>query len=184
MHTSVACTRFIRWRTLTIERNLRVNEQIRISPLRVVDAEGQQLGIITREAALAAARQAGLDLVEVAPAERPPVCRIMDFGKFKYEQKKKAHKQKTHHVHIKEIRVRPKTGDHDITVKVNHAREFLQHKDKVLVKVEFRGREMAHVEQGRAVMEAVLKQLEDFGKLEKTPSMEGRRLVALLAPKP
>ena len=150
----------------------------------MVDAEGQQLGIITREAGLAAARQAGLDLVEVAPTERPPVCRIMDFGKFKYEQKKKTTKQKQHHIHTKEIRVRPKTGDHDIMVKVSHAREFLQHKDKVLVKVEFRGREIAHVEQGRAVMDQVLKQLEDVAKIEKPPSMEGKRLTALLAPKP
>lgn len=163
---------------------MRVNEQIRISPLRVVDAEGQQLGILTREAALSAARQAGLDLVEVAPTERPPVCRIMDYGKFKYEQKKKVAKQKTHHVQTKEIRVRPKTGDHDIMVKVHHAREFLQHKNKVLVKVEFRGREMAHIEQGRAVMASVLKQLEDMARIEKPPSMEGRRLTALLAPKP
>jgi translation initiation factor IF-3 len=163
---------------------LRVNEQIRISPLRVVGDDGQQLGILTREAALAAARQAGLDLVEVAPMERPPVCRIMDYGKYKYEQKKKAGKQKAHHIQTKEIRVRPKTGDHDIMVKVHHAREFLEHKDKVLVKVEFRGREITHVEQGRAVMEMVLKQLEDVAKIEKPPGMEGRRLTALLAPKP
>ena len=155
-----------------------------MSPLRVVDAEGQQLGIITREAALTAARQAGLDLVEVAPTERPPVCRIMDFGKFKYEQKKKATRQKQHQVHTKEIRVRPKTDSHDILTKVNHARAFLEHKDKVLVKVEFRGREMAHVEQGRAVMQMVLKGLEDVAKIEKPPSMEGKRLTALLAPKP
>jgi translation initiation factor IF-3 len=113
-----------------------------------VDENGQQLGIITREQALAASRQAGLDLVEVAPLERPPVCRIMDFGKFKYEQKKKASKQKTHRIVTKEIRVHPKTGDHDVMVKVNHAREFLQHKDKVLLKVEFRGREIAHIEHG------------------------------------
>ena len=171
-------------RKRAIERNLRINEQIRISPLRVVDAEGTQLGIIPREQALTAARQAGLDLVEVAPTERPPVCRIMDYGKFKYEQKKKTGKQKQHHIHTKEIRVRPKTGDHDILVKVNHAREFLQHKDKVLVKVEFRGREIAHVDQGRAVMESVLKQLEDIAKIEKAPSMEGKRLTALLAPRP
>ena len=148
-----------------------------------MDENGQQLGIITRDAALQAARQAGLDLVEVAATERPPVCRIMDFGKFKYEQKKKAGKQKTHRIQIKEIRLHPKTGDHDIMVKVNHAREFLGHKDKVLVKVEFRGRELAHVEQGRAVMESVLKALEDVAKIEKSPGMEGKRLTALLCPR-
>jgi translation initiation factor IF-3 len=148
-----------------------------------VDDNGQQLGIITREQALSAARQAGLDLVEVAPMERPPVCRIMDFGKFKYEQKKKASKQKTHRIVTKEIRVHPKTGDHDVMVKVNHAREFLQHKDKVLLKVEFRGREIAHIEQGRAVMDMMLKALEDVAKIEKAPSMEGKRLTALLCSK-
>src|SRR5262245_6842484 len=141
------------------------------------------MGIIPRDAALAAARQVGLDLVEVAPTERPPVCRIMDYGKFKYDQKKKSAKQKQHHIQIKEIRVRPKTGEHDIMVKVNHAREFLQHKDKVLVNVLFRGRELAHIEQGHAVMGTILKQLEDVAKVEKSPSMEGRRLTAVLGPK-
>ena len=136
-----------------------------------------------RDQALAAAREAGLDLVEVAPMERPPVCRIMDFGKFKYEQKKKTAKQKTHRIHTKEIRVHPKTGDHDIMVKVSHAREFLQHKDKVLLKVEFRGREIAHIDQGRAVMEMMLKALEDVAKIEKPPGMEGKKLTALLCSK-
>jgi len=172
------------WRKRPIERNQRINEQIRISPLRVVDENGQQLGIIPRDQALAAARTAGLDLVEVAPLERPPVCRIMDFGKFKYEQKRKVSKQKTHRIHTKEIRVHPKTGDHDIMVKVNHAREFLQHKDKVLVKVEFRGREIAHIDLGRVVMETILKALEDVAKIEKSPGMEGKKLTALLSPKP
>jgi len=149
-----------------------------------VDENGTQLGIITRDAALAAARTAGLDLVEVAPLDRPPVCRIMDFGKFKYEQKKKTTKQKTHRIVTKEIRVHPKTGEHDVMVKVNHAREMLQHKDKVLVKVEFRGREIAHIEQGRMVMDAILKALEDIAKIEKSPGMEGKKLTALLCPKP
>ena len=149
-----------------------------------MDAEGNQLGIIPRDAALTAARQAGLDLVEVAPTERPPVCRIMDYGKFKYEQKKKQGKQKQHHIQMKEIRVRPKTGDHDITVKVNHAKEFLQHKHKVQVNVLFRGRELAHIEQGRMVMESILKQLEEIAKVEKPPGMEGKRLTAVLGPRP
>ena len=119
-----------------------VNEQIRITPVRVISAEGEQLGIMPTEQALTAAREAGLDLVEVAPNERPPVCRIMDFGKFKYQQKKRQHKSQAHHSKIKEIRVRPKTGDHDIEVKVSRAREFLAHKDKVIVSVVFRGREV------------------------------------------
>jgi translation initiation factor IF-3 len=105
-----------------IERGMRVNEQIRISPVRVINAEGVMLGVMPTSKALEAAREAGLDLVEVAANERPPVCKIIDFGKFKYTQKKKLTKQKQHQVHIKEIRVRPKTGDHDIEVKVKRAR--------------------------------------------------------------
>src|SRR5437868_14555366 len=104
------------------------------------------LGVMPTGKALEAAREAGQDLVEVAPNERPPVCKIMDFGKFKYQQKKRTSKQKQHQVQIKEIRVRPKTGDHDIEVKVKRAREFLENKAKVLVNVLFRGRELAHIE--------------------------------------
>ncbi len=129
------------------------------------------------------AREAGLDLVEVAPGERPPVCKIMDYGKFKYEQKKRTSKQKTHQIQIKEIRVRPKTGDEDIRVKVRRAREFLEHKDKVLVNVLFRGRELAHIDEGRRVMNEVLQLLEDVAKVEKSPSMEGKRMTALVAPR-
>ena len=135
---------------------MRVNDQIRISPVRVINAEGAMLGVMPTGKALEAAREAGQDLVEVAPNERPPVCKIMDFGKFKYSQKKRASKQKQHQVQVKEIRVRPKTGDHDIEVKVKRAREFLEHKDKVLVNVLFRGRELAHIDEGRKVMNEVL----------------------------
>jgi translation initiation factor IF-3 len=162
---------------------LRINEQIRITPVRVISSEGEMLGILPTGKAQEMAREAGLDLVEVAPNERPPVCKIMDYGKFKYEQKKRASKQKTHQVQVKEIRVRPKTGDEDIRVKVRRAREFLEHKDKVLVNVLFRGRELAHIEEGRRVMNEVLEQLEDVAKVEKNPSMEGRRMTALVAPR-
>ena len=141
------------------------------------------LGVIPTGKAMELAREAGLDLVEVAPGERPPVCKIMDYGKFKYDQKKKTAKQKTHQVQVKEIRVRPKTGDEDIRVKVRRAREFLEHKDKVLVNVLFRGRELAHIDEGRRVMDEVLQLLEDVAKVEKSPSMEGKRLTALVAPR-
>lgn len=141
------------------------------------------MGILSIDEALAAARAATLDLVEVAPTERPPVCRIMDFGKFKYQQKKRQHKAHTRQIKIKEIRVRPKTGDNDIGVKVARAREFLSHKDKVLLSVMFRGRELAHVEEGRRVLDGILKQLEDCSKVEATPSQQGRRIVCTLAPK-
>ncbi|MFO0900687.1 MAG: translation initiation factor IF-3 [Pirellulales bacterium] len=166
-----------------IERNQRINEQIRISPVRVIGADGSQLGIIPTEQAMGLAREADLDLVEVAPNERPPVCRIMDFGKFKYQQKKKQHKQHAHQTKIKEIRVRPRTGEHDILVKVNQARHFLEHKDKVIVTVVFRGRELAHIEEGRKVVDHVLEQLADIGKVEQTPQQQGKRIICTLAPK-
>jgi len=161
----------------------RINEQIRTSPVRVISADGKQLGILSIDEALAAARAATLDLVEVAPTERPPVCRIMDFGKFKYQQKKRQHKAHTRQIKVKEIRVRPKTGDHDIGVKTARAREFLLHKDKVLLSVMFRGRELAHIEEGRRVIDGILRELEDCSKVEATPSQQGRRIVCTLAPK-
>jgi len=149
----------------------------------VISGEGAQLGIIPTDEALARAREAGLDLVEVAPNEKPPVCRIMDFGKFKYQQKKKQHKTHVHHTKIKEIRLRPKTGDHDIEFKVNQARGFLQHKDKVIVSVVFRGRELAHIDEGQRVMKNILVQLEEVGKVETPPQQMGKRLVCTVAPR-
>jgi len=133
--------------------------------------------------AMAAAREAGLDLVEVAPTERPPVCRIMDFGKFKYQQNKRNHKGHSHQSKIKEIRLRPKTGDHDINVKLKQARDFLLHKDKVIVSVVFRGREIAHIDEGQKIIQQVLQNLEDVCRIEAPPSHQGRRIVATLAPK-
>ncbi len=129
------------------------------------------------------AREQGLDLVEVAPNERPPVCKIMDYGKYKYEQKKRAHKQKQHQSVVKEIRVRPKTGVEDIRVKVKRAKDFLEQKDKVLVKLQFRGREMAHIDEGHRVISQVLKELEEVAKVEKLPSREGKFMTALVAPR-
>ena len=173
----------MRERKLTIDRTHRINEQIRISPVRVIAADGALLGILNTEEALAKANEADLDLVEVAPNERPPVCRIMDFGKFKYQQKKKKDKGHVHQSKIKEIRVRPKTGEHDLDFKVNQARQFLEHKDKVIVSVIFRGREIAHVEEGRKVIDLILSQLADVSKVEAPPSHQGKRIVSILAPK-
>ncbi len=162
----------------------RVNEQIRISPVRLIGANGEQVGVIPTAQALDMAREAQLDLVEVAPLERPPVCKIMDYGKFKFTQKQKQkEKTKSHQQKLKEIRVRPKTGQHDIETKVNQARKFLQHKDKVLVYVLFKGREMQHIDEGRRIMQTVLEQLEELAKIEKPPTMEGKRMTAMLAPK-
>lgn len=129
------------------------------------------------------AREAQLDLVEVAPTERPPVCKILDYGKFRYQQSRKGNKTKPHQQKLKEIRVRPKTGEHNVETKINQARKFLEHKDKVLVNVLFRGRELQHIEEGRRIIGSILEKLVDVAKIEKAASMEGKRMTAMLAPK-
>jgi len=168
---------------IAIEKQQRINEQIRVPEVRVIDLEGNQLGILKTEEALLRAKELEFDLVEVAPNEKPPVCRIMDFGKFKYQQNKRTKKGHVHHVKNKEIRLRPKIGKHDLDFKVQHAREFLQHKDKVLISVIFRGRENAHVEEGFKVAKAVIADLAEISTVEQGPSLQGRRIVAILAPK-
>jgi len=154
-----------------------------VSPIRVIAQDGEQLGIIPTDEALSKARDVGLDLVEVAPDEKPPVCRIMDYGKYKYQRGKKQSKGHVHHTKTKEIRLRPKTGEHDINFKVNRAKQFLKHKDKVQISVIFRGREMAHLEEGDRVMQGVVEELAEFGKVETPPSRQGRRITCTMAPK-
>ncbi|MEQ8209428.1 MAG: translation initiation factor IF-3 [Lacipirellulaceae bacterium] len=161
----------------------RINESIRVSPLRVISDDGEQLGVITRDEALEKAREAGLDLVEVAPTEKPPVCRIMDFGKFKYQQKKRQNKGHVHQSKNKEIRLRPKIGQHDYETKRDRARKFLGARDKVICSVIFRGRENAHVEEGFKLVERLVEELEDVAKIEQPAKMAGRRIVMVLAPK-
>lgn len=162
----------------------RINEKIRITPVRVIASDGEQLGVIPTEEALEKARSDGLDLVEVAPNERPPVCRIMDYGKYKYEKNKKANKSGGHQTKTKEIRLRPKTGQHDIDFKVKKAAGFLGGRDKVQISVVFRGREIVHVEEGRRVMANVVESLvPEHGKLEIAPAQQGRRIVCTIAPK-
>jgi translation initiation factor IF-3 len=149
----------------------------------VIGHDGAVLGVIETTEALAAAREVGLDLVEVAPQEKPPVCRIMDYGKFKYQQKKRQHKGHTHHGKNKELRLRPKIGDHDLMTKVNRAKEFLADKDKVVFSVIFRGRENAHIDEGFKLVQRLTKELEGVAKLEQNPQMQGRRIVVIFAPK-
>jgi len=174
---------FQKERSLAIEeKNYRVNERIRSPSVRLIGPEGQQLGVVSREQALAAAREAGLDLVEVAPNENPPVCRILDFGKFKYLQKKKQQKSQAAQIKVKEIRVRPGTGEADLNVKINRAREFLTKKDKVLVSVMFRGREAAHMEEGEKVLNLIIERLADVGKVEGAPSRQPKRIVCTIVP--
>jgi translation initiation factor IF-3 len=164
------------------DRGQRINEQIRISPVRLIGANGEQLGVVPTSQAMEMAREANLDLVEVAAQERPPVCKILDYGKFRYQQSRKTDK-KVHQQKLKEIRVRPKTGNHDVETKIHQARKFLEHKDKVLVNVQFRGRELQHIEEGRRIIDSILEKLVDVAKIERPPSMEGKRMTAMLAPK-
>src|SRR5690242_16664494 len=160
-----------------------MNEKIRISPIRLIGAGGEQLGIVPTAQALEMAREAGLDLVEMAADERPPVCKILDYGKMRFEDSQKGNKAgKVRQQKLKEIRVRPKTGDHDVDTKVNQARKFLAHNDKVQVTVLFRGREMQHQQEGRRVLDSVLEKLADAGKVERPPTMDGRKMSALLMP--
>ena len=163
----------------------RVNHQIRIKEVRVIDDEGEMLGVMETSAAMSLASERGLDLVEMAADQRPPVCRIMDFGKFKYEQKKKdqASKKKQHQTQVKQMRVRPKIAEHDVQTKVRRAREFLEHGDKVEVVCLLRGREMMHTENARTVCNHVFDLLEDIAKIERAPRMEGRRMIMLLTKK-
>jgi translation initiation factor IF-3 len=149
----------------------------------VIAEDGHQLGIISTSDAISRAREVGLDLVEVAPNEKPPVCRIMDFGKFKYQQNKRRPGGKAHHTRTKEVRLRPKTGQHDIDFKIKQAREFLKDKDKVQISVVFRGREIVHSDEGMRVISNVIEDLMDCGKLETPPQQQGRRIVCTIAPK-
>ncbi len=168
----------------TIERKQqRINDQIRTTEVRVITEDGEQLGVIPTDEAKERARSLGLDLVEVAPQEKPPVCRIMDYGKFKYQQKKRLNKGHTHHGKNKELRLRPKIGEHDLMTKVNRARTFLGQRDKVIFSVIFRGRENAHVQEGFKLVERVVKELDDVAKVEQPATMQGRRIVVIFSPK-
>jgi translation initiation factor IF-3 len=153
--------------------------------VRVIGVEGEQIGILATRDALRLAQEKGYDLVEVSPNAKPPVCKIMDYGKYKYELSKKAKdaKKKQHSLHLKEMRFRPKTEDHDYTFKMKHIREFLSHGSKVKVFVEFRGREMTHKEFGQKVMDRLQADLTDVGIVEQKPKMEGRNLTMIVVPK-
>ena len=165
---------------------VRRNEQIRAREVRVIGADSEQLGILGRNDAIALAREHGLDLVEVAAAADPPVCRIMDYGKFKYETQKKKQEAKKRQtiVQIKEIKVRPKTVDHDFESKFRHIRRFLEDGDRVKVTVYFRGREIVHTDRGLAILERIISDVKEVGKVEQEPKAEGRTLQMLLTPLP
>jgi translation initiation factor IF-3 len=164
----------------------RVNERIRVPQVRVIGEDGEQVGVLATRDALEMARARGLDLVEVAPNVRPPVCRILDYGKYKYEQNRRARKakKKQHQMQLKEVKMRPKIEDHDYGFKVQHAREFLEDRDKVKLTVMFRGREMAHPELGHRLIQKVIAALDDIALVESSPRSEGRTLTAVLSPRP
>lgn len=166
------------------DRGPRVNERIGVREVRVVGEDGEQLGILPTREALAKAKEQGLDLVEVAPMSRPPVCRIMDFGKFKYEKskKEKAARKRQHNVEVKEIKMRPKIEPHDYEFKKKHIIEFLDRGDKVKITLQFRGREMAHTELGRRLLDQLTGELQEVAKVEAPPRQEGRQMILLLAP--
>jgi translation initiation factor IF-3 len=159
---------------------MRRNDQIRISPVRVIDQENEQLGIMPVQEALRIAQDAGLDLVEVAPNVRPPVCRIMDYGKHKYQQKKKL--KKSHEQQLKEVRLRPKTDDNDREIKVKRATRFLKKGDKVQFTMRFRGRERAHREIAFDILRNIAAEFGQRVKIERPPSMDGRNMIMVLAP--
>ena len=162
----------------------RVNDRIRAPEIRLIGAEGENVGVVTPERALIMAEDAGLDLVEISPNASPPVCKIMDYGKFKYEQQKRESearkKQKT--IEVKEVKFRPNTDTHDYDVKMRNVTRFLEAGDKVKVTLRFRGREMAHQNLGRDLLERVADDVEGLGKVENMPKMEGRQMVMMIGP--
>lgn len=162
-----------------------INDEIRAREVRVIDPEGNQLGIIPLREALASAAEFGLDLVEISPNATPPVCKIMDYGRYKYELTKKQQeaKKKQSAFQIKEIKIRPKTGDHDLDVKIGHIRRFIEKKDKVKVTVIFRGREITLSDRGRELLNKIAEETKEFTEVEQLPKFEGRTMVMVLSPK-
>jgi translation initiation factor IF-3 len=162
----------------------RINERIRASEVRVIDEQGAQVGILPTEEALALASQRDLDLVEVAPDAKPPVARLLDYSKYKYEQEQKAKAARKHQqqVNVREIKLRPKIAAHDYETKKGHVERFLRQQDKVKVTIMFRGREQAHPERGRALLQRLFEDIEGLATIEQHPEQEGRNMSMLLAP--
>jgi translation initiation factor IF-3 len=162
-----------------------INEEIRDKEVRLIDADGTQLGIVSARDALARAQEKNMDLVKIAPQSKPPVCKIMDYGKYRFDQLKKEKEAKKNQkiMEIKEVRLSPNIDDHDLSTKLKNAIKFLEKGDKVKVSVRFRGREMTHTEIGREVLDNFAAGLGDAGEVEKAPKMEGRSMVMFLMPK-
>lgn len=169
---------------IVISKELRINEEIRCKEIRLVDDEGQQLGVMAPKEAAKIAAQKGLDLVEVAPNANPPVCRIMNYGKFKYEQSKKEREAKKNQkvITVKEVKLRPNIEENDFQTKARNAMKFLRSGDKVKVTIMFRGREITHPELGKALCDRLAAEVKDFAKVEKEAKVEGRNMIMILAP--
>ncbi|HLS06544.1 MAG TPA: translation initiation factor IF-3 [Bacillota bacterium] len=174
------------WRWLTISKENIVNENIRAREVRLIDADGEQLGVKPRQEALKIAKSKDLDLVLVAPNAKPPVCRIMDYGKYRYEQQKReqAARRKQRVINVKEVRFSPAIGDHDFNTKLRQSRRFIKNGDKVKATVRFRGRAITHKDLGREVLERLAGELDDIAIIESRAKMEGRSMFMMLAPDP
>jgi translation initiation factor IF-3 len=168
-----------------IVKEANVNWEIRAPEVRVIDSEGKQLGILSVKEAIRIAEEQGLDLVEVAPGAAPPVCRIMNYGKYKYQQSKRSQEAKKHQtvIQVKEVKIRPRTEEHDFQFKLRHVKRFLGEGDKVKITLLFRGREIAHPEFGRDMLNRILEEVKDQTVIEQAPRLEGRNMVMILAPK-
>ncbi|MBN1282202.1 MAG: translation initiation factor IF-3 [Proteobacteria bacterium] len=166
------------------EGDLRTNRRIRVPEVRLIDDAGEQQGVVATQQAMRMAEEAGLDLVEISPTSRPPVCKIMDYGRYKYEQAKRKHEQKKKQtvVVIKEIKMRPGTDEHDFQTKLRHIKRFLEEGDKVKITIRFRGREMAHMNLGHERMKRVVAEVKEIGEPENYPKMEERQLFMMLGP--
>ncbi|MFC4486785.1 MULTISPECIES: translation initiation factor IF-3 [Tepidiphilus] len=167
------------------EKKVRVNEEIDAPQVRLIGEDGEQLGIVSLAKALAVAEEAGLDLVEIAPMANPPVCKVMDYGKYRYQEQKKAHEArlKQKQIQVKEIKLRPGTDENDYQIKLRNLRRFLEEGDKAKVTLRFRGRELSHQELGMRQLERVREDLADVGVVEQMPRLEGRQMVMIIAPK-
>lgn len=164
----------------------RINERIRVPQVRLIDEKGNQVGIVPTQEALQMARDRGLDLMEVSPTAQPPVCKITDYGKFKYEKKKKEHeaKKKQTVIKVKEVQLRPQTEEHDLDYKFKNVRQFLQDGDKAKITIMFRGREITYVDQGFKIMKQLAEMVKDLAVIEAHPKLEGKKLIMILAPAP
>ncbi|HAR50324.1 translation initiation factor IF-3 [Roseovarius sp.] len=162
----------------------RINDRIRADEIRLIGADGENVGVVTPTRAMEMAEEAGLDLVEISPNANPPVCKIMDFGKYKYEQQKRESeaRKKQKVIEVKEIKFRPNTDTHDYEVKMRSVMKFLENGDKVKITMRFRGREMAHQDLGRQLLQRVSGDIEGVGKVENMPKMEGRQMIMIIAP--